>query len=49
VIEFAERSRETLVFPRAETASSTEEIMGDNGIRALDSSEVMVMAVWEAA
>jgi S1-C subfamily serine protease len=46
VIKFAGHSRETLVFPRAEMVASTEEILTDNGIRALGSPDVM--AVWEA-
>jgi len=47
VIEFAGRGRETLVFPRAATTAATEEILSDNGVRALGSSDVM--AVWESA
>jgi S1-C subfamily serine protease len=44
VIDFAGRGRETLVFPRAELIAATEEILSDNGVRALGSPEVM--AVW---
>ena len=44
VIEFAGRGRETLVLPRAATAAATEEILSDNGVRALGSPEVL--AAW---
>jgi S1-C subfamily serine protease len=46
VLEFAGRGREKLVFPRAEMAAATEEILSDNGVRALGSPDVL--AVWEA-
>ncbi len=46
VIEFAGHGRETLVFPRAESAAATEEILSDNGVRALGSPEVL--AAWAA-
>lgn len=44
VIEFGGRSRETLVFPRAEMVAATEEILSDNGVRALGSPDVL--AAW---
>lgn len=43
-IDFAGRSSESLVFPRAEMIASTEEILTDNGVRALGSPDVL--AVW---
>ena len=46
VVDFAGHGRETLVFPRAEMVSATEEILSDNGVRALGSPDVM--AVWDA-
>jgi S1-C subfamily serine protease len=42
VIEFGGRGRETLVFPRAEMVAATEEILSDNGVRALGSPDVLV-------
>jgi hypothetical protein len=47
VIAFTGHGRETLVFPRAEMIAATEEILSDNGVRALGSPDVL--AVWEAA
>ncbi|MFT3782168.1 MAG: trypsin-like peptidase domain-containing protein [Nibricoccus sp.] len=47
VFEFAGRGGEAPVFPRAELLASTEEILTDNGIRALGSSDVV--AAWEKA
>jgi len=46
VIDQAGRGGETLVFPRAEMVASTEEILSDNGVRALGSADVL--ATWEA-
>jgi S1-C subfamily serine protease len=45
-IDFAGRSHETIILPRAETLAATEDILNDNGVRALGSPEVM--AVWGA-
>jgi S1-C subfamily serine protease len=44
--EFAGRSQETIVLPRAETLAATEDILTDNGVRDLGSPEVL--AVWRA-
>lgn len=41
VIEFGGHGRETLVFPRAEMVAATEDILNDNGVRALGSPEVL--------
>jgi S1-C subfamily serine protease len=46
VIDFAGRGGETLVFPRAEMIAATEEILTDNGVRALGSTDAL--AVWTA-
>jgi len=45
-IEYATRSAETMVFPRAEMIATTDEILTDNGIRAAGSPDVL--AVWNA-
>jgi len=45
-IEFDNRSGEALVFPRAETAAATEEILTDNGVRSQGSADTL--AVWNA-
>ncbi len=45
-IEFDNRSGEALVFPRAEMAAATEEILTDNGVRSQGSADTM--AVWNA-
>jgi S1-C subfamily serine protease len=45
-IEFAGREEETLVFPRAETAAATDEILADNDIRTQGSPDTL--AVWNA-
>jgi S1-C subfamily serine protease len=44
VIDFAGRGGETLIFPRAEMIAATEEILTDNGVRALGSTDVL--AAW---
>jgi S1-C subfamily serine protease len=46
VIDLAGRGGETLVFPREEMIASTEEILSDNGVRALGSADVL--AAWGA-
>ena len=45
--EFDQRGGESLVFPRAEMVAATEEVLGDNGIRAQGSPELL--AVWQGA
>jgi len=45
-IEFDLRGGETLVFPRAETMSATDEILTDNGVRSQGSPNML--AVWNA-
>ena len=45
-IEFDSRSGEALVFPRAEMAAATEEILTDNGVRSQGSADTL--AVWNA-
>ena len=45
-IEYATRSAETMVFPRAGMLAATDEILTDNGIRAMGSPDVL--AVWNA-
>ena len=45
VFAFANRMGESLVFPRTETVSATENILADNGIRAQGSPEEM--AIWQ--
>jgi S1-C subfamily serine protease len=45
-IEFDNRMGEALVFPRAEMAAATEEILTDNGVRSQGSPDTM--AVWNA-
>lgn len=47
VLAFAGRKIETLVFPRGEMVAATEEILGDNGIRAQGSADMM--ATWTKA
>ncbi len=44
VLVFANRTGESLVFPRAEMLSATESILADNGVRAQGSPDMM--AVW---
>ena len=46
VIEFATRSAETMVFPRAEMVAATEEILTDNGVRTQGSPDAL--GVWNA-
>lgn len=43
--EFDNRSGEALVFPRAEIAASTDDILTDNGVRAQGSPELM--EIWQ--
>jgi hypothetical protein len=43
-IEFDSRGGETLVFRRTDALNATEEILGDNGVRAQGSADTM--AVW---
>jgi hypothetical protein len=38
------RGAETLVFPRAEIAAATEDILTDNGVRTQGSSDTL--AIW---
>jgi S1-C subfamily serine protease len=45
VFEFAGRRFETLVFPRKEMESDTEEILNDNGVRAQGSPDLL--ALWD--
>ena len=45
-IEFAGHGGETLVFPRAEMAAATDEILTDNDIRTQGSPDTL--AVWNA-
>jgi hypothetical protein len=45
-IEYATRSAETMVFPRAGMLAATDEILTDNGIRAMGSPDVL--AAWNA-
>jgi S1-C subfamily serine protease len=45
-IEFDNHSGETMVFPRADMAAATDEILTDNGIRTQGSPDTM--AVWNA-
>jgi S1-C subfamily serine protease len=44
IFEFAGRAGETLVFPRKELITSTEDVLNDNGIRSQGSPDIM--AVW---
>ncbi len=44
VFDFAGRKFETMVFPRQEMVSATEEILSDNGVRAQGSPDTL--AVW---
>ncbi|HEV2701382.1 MAG TPA: trypsin-like peptidase domain-containing protein [Steroidobacteraceae bacterium] len=45
VFEFANRSGEALVFPRAQMVAATEGILTDNGVRAQGSSDML--AIWQ--
>jgi S1-C subfamily serine protease len=45
-LEFTERGRETMVFPREEILAATEGILIDNGIRAQGSPDTL--AIWNA-
>ena len=45
-IAFDQRGGETLVFPRAETLTATEEILTDNGVRSQGSPDML--AIWNA-
>ena len=46
VIEFSNRTSESLVFPRAEMAAATDEILTDNGVRNQGSPDTM--KIWNA-
>jgi len=46
VVDLAGHGGETPIFPRADMIAATEEILTDNGVRALGSADVL--AVWEA-
>jgi len=46
-IEFDQEGGESLVFPRAQMAAVTEEILNDNGVRAQGSADTL--AVWQAS
>ena len=45
-IEFAGRGSEALVFPRKEMLAATDDILGDNGVRAQGSPDTL--AIWNA-
>jgi hypothetical protein len=45
-VEFDDRLSETLVFPRTQMMSATEEILTDNGVRSQGTPDTM--AVWNA-
>ena len=45
-VEYATRTAETMVFPRKEMLAATDEILTDNGIRAMGSPDTL--AVWNA-
>jgi hypothetical protein len=45
VFEFANRSGEALVFPRAQMVAATEGILTDNGVRAQGSTDML--AIWQ--
>jgi S1-C subfamily serine protease len=45
-IEFDQRTSESLVFPRKQTADATDEILTDNGVRSQGSPDAL--AVWQA-
>jgi S1-C subfamily serine protease len=47
IVEFAQRTGESLVFPRKDMAADTEAILTDNGVRAQGSPDTL--AVWQAA
>jgi hypothetical protein len=47
VFRFSGRAGETLVFPRKEMVTATDEILADNGVRVQGSSELM--KIWENA
>jgi len=44
--EFAGRNREVLIFPRKELLASTDDLLGDNGVRSQGSPDTM--AIWNA-
>ena len=46
VVEFNNRTGETMVFPRAEMSAATDEILTDNGVRSQGSPDTL--AVWNA-
>jgi hypothetical protein len=45
-IEYDSRRGETMVFPRAEMAAATDEILSDNGLRSQASADVL--PIWNA-
>jgi hypothetical protein len=45
VIEFASRSGESMVFPRAQMVAATDGILTDNGVRAQGSADML--AIWQ--
>ena len=45
-VEFDQEGGESLVFPRAQIATVTEDILTDNGVRAQGSADTL--AVWRA-
>ncbi len=45
--EFDQRTAETLVFPRSQMVSATDEILNDNGVRSQGSPDMM--AIWNHA
>jgi S1-C subfamily serine protease len=45
VLEFANRSGEALVFPRAQMVAATDAILTDNGVRAQGSTDML--AIWQ--
>jgi hypothetical protein len=45
VFEFANRSGEALVFPRAQMVAATDAILTDNGVRAQGSTDML--AIWQ--
>ncbi len=45
IVEFDNRGGESLVFPRAEIAAATDEILTDNGVRAQGSPDML--EVWQ--
>jgi S1-C subfamily serine protease len=46
IVEFNNRAGETIVFPRADMAAATDEILTDNGVRSQGSPDTMT--IWNA-